>query len=597
LRKCTPERKERGVVLGYVLTGKTTCVIVPLVGFEARLLNIKSTHVAVHAKLEFLSNEDKREVLDLMRRFSSAYRWIYNRLVEGGNPSEIIRVSGPVSRFGLNSYYYLSARELALYRISSLEAKGVNPRKIIFGSRALFNRLCGKGSLKSRAEAKRVWRERRKGILLNFGNKKSVSGNYALTLLLIDGELWLRINTGTSENPEYGKKGSRYIYAKVKTSHPYLSHILGVVGKSGIAPISVYLKLIDGKVYAIFTKKIDLPEPVLTKYYGVLGVDINARPLHLALAVVEPDGNLRKYTTISLEEVIRIRERYEGKEKYSNYLDNFYWQVAHQVVDLAKNEGVAIAIEDIFNLPKGFRGDGNKKLRRILGRFAYRSILERIVRVASREGVEVWGVNPAYTSVIGMLKYAPMHSLSKDVAAAYVIGRRALGFSEKVPKRYLQLMASPEYREAVINWFNKELRALEEKIGGERNEYKLNRLKREKESLEKAFNHLNRFLSLEGSTEGLQKQGVTYGRNPEEPNKGDSLHLWKALQVGVLRPLLGQKVPRDLSVLKPLLVGGVWNGGGGLHLGPSWLARAGTHGGHGGTHGDRMGDLKLGETT
>jgi IS605 OrfB family transposase len=555
------------VVLGYVLTGKTTCVIVPLVGFEARLLNIKSTHVAVHAKLEFLSNEDKREVLDLMRRFSSAYRWIYNRLIEGVNPAEVKRVSGPVSRFGLNSEYNNGALQLARYKMLSLESKGANPRKIIFGTRTLFNRLCRKGSLNSRAKAERVWRERRNGNLFSLGNKRSVSGNYALTLFLVNGELWLRINMGTNENSESGKKDSRYIYAKVKTSHPYLDHILEVVGKSGVAPISVYLKLIDGKVYAIFTKKIDLPEPVLTKYYGVLGVDINARPLHLALAVVEPDGNLRKYTTISLEEVIRIRERYKGKEKYSNYLDNFYWQVAHQVIDLAKNEGVAIAIEDISNLPKGFRGDGNKKLRRILGRFAYRSILERIVRVASREGVEVWGVNPAYTSVIGMLKYAPMHSLSKDVAAAYVIGRRALGFSEKVPKRYLQLMASPEYREAVINWFNQELRALEEKIGGERNEYKLNRLKREKESLEKAFNHLNRFLSLEGSPEGLQR-GLTCGRNPEEP-KGDSLHLWRALQVGVLRPLLGQKVPRDLSVLKPLLVGGVWNGGGGLHLGPS----------------------------
>jgi IS605 OrfB family transposase len=560
--------------LAEVLTRRTTRVIVPLVGFEARLLNIKSTHVAVHAKLEFLSNEDKREVLDLMRRFSSAYRWIYNRLIEGVNPAEVKRVSGPMSRFGLNSEYNNGALQLARYKMLSLYSKGANPRKIIFGTRTLFNRLCKKGSLNSRARAKRVWRERRNGNLLSLGNKRSVSGNYALTLSLINGELWLRINMGTSENSESGKKESRYIYAKVKTSHPYLNHIMEVVGKRGIAPVNVYLKLIDRKVYAIFTKKIDLPEPVLTKYYGVLGVDINARPLHLALAVVEPDGSLRKYTTISLEEVIRIRERYKGKS--SNVLDNFYWLVAHQVVDLAKNEGVAIAIEDISNLPKGFRGDGNKKLRRILGRFAYRSILERIVRVASREGVEVWGVNPAYTSVIGMLKYAPMYSLSKDVAAAYVIGRRALGFSEKVPKRYLQLMASPEYREAVINWFNQELRALEEKIGGERNEYKLNRLKREKEGLEKAFNWLNRFLSLEGSPEGLQR-GLTYGRNPEEP-KGDSLHLWKALQVGVLRPLLGRKVPRDLSVLKPLLVGGVWKGGGGTHLGPSWLARAGTHG-------------------
>jgi hypothetical protein len=45
--------------------------------------------------------------------------------------------------------------------------------------------------------------------------------------------------------------------------------------------------------------------------------------------------------------------------------------------------------------------------------------------------VEVLEVNPQDTSTIGMLKYAPELSLSKDVAAAYVIGRRALGFDKK----------------------------------------------------------------------------------------------------------------------------------------------------------------------
>lgn len=548
------------------MTYNATRVIVPLVGLENKLLNTKSTYVAVSAKLEFLSPGDKREVLDLMRRFSSAYRWVYNRIVEGENLEEIKRVSGPISKFGLNAIYNKSATELALYKIRSLESLGRNPKKIVFGTRRLFDRLRKKGSLKSRSKAKKVWNERRKGFLYSSGYKVSSSGNFNLSLLIIDKELWLRINVETREIPGTRKKESRYIYAKVKTSHPHLNHILKDIGKKDVASISTHLKLKNGKVYAVFIKKIDLPDPMLTKQYGVLGVDINAHPYHLALAVVEPDGNLRKYTTISLEEAIRIRERYNGRP-IESILSTFYWKVAHQVVDLAKNEGVAIAIENIFNLPKGFRGDGNKRLRRILHRFAYRSILDRIVRVASREGVEVWGVNPAYTSVIGMLKYAPMYSLSKDVAAAYVIGRRALGFSEKVPKRYIQLMASPEYKESVINWFNQELRALEEKIGGERNEYKLNRLKMERESLERAFNHLKKFLSLEDVPEGLQR-GLTYGRNPEEP-KGDSLHLWKALQVGVLRPLLGQKVPRDLSALKPLLVGGVWKGGGGIHLGPS----------------------------
>ena len=51
-------------------------------------------------------------------------------------------------------------------------------------------------------------------------------------------------------------------------------------------------------------------------------------------------------------------------------------------------------------------------------------------------GVEVIEVNPAYTSVIGMLKYAPQLSTDKDVASAYVIGRRALGYKEDMPESY-----------------------------------------------------------------------------------------------------------------------------------------------------------------
>jgi hypothetical protein len=42
------------------------------------------------------------------------------------------------------------------------------------------------------------------------------------------------------------------------------------------------------------------------------------------------------------------------------------------------------------------------------------------------KGVEIVEINPAYTSIIGMLKYAPQLSIDKDVAGAYVI--REKGF-------------------------------------------------------------------------------------------------------------------------------------------------------------------------
>jgi hypothetical protein len=56
------------------------------------------------------------------------------------------------------------------------------------------------------------------------------------------------------------------------------------------------------------------------------------------------------------------------------------------------------------------------------------------------KGVEAVEFNPAYTSVIGMLKYAPQLNIDKDIAGAYVIGRRALGFREDMPENYERLL-------------------------------------------------------------------------------------------------------------------------------------------------------------
>jgi len=46
-----------------------------------------------------------------------------------------------------------------------------------------------------------------------------------------------------------------------------------------------------------------------------------------------------------------------------------------------------------------------------------------------------------------MLKYAAQLSLSKDVAAIYVIGKRALGFEERLPKNYQKLLEDADFRE------------------------------------------------------------------------------------------------------------------------------------------------------
>jgi IS605 OrfB family transposase len=133
----------------------------------------------------------------------------------------------------------------------------------------------------------------------------------------------------------------------------------------------VTLRLEDGKVYAHFTWSEVLPPPVHTKANGVLGIDVNGDPYHLALAVVSPDGNLKRHLTLSLEEVDRAPNK--GAKEL------LLWKVAHQVVAVAEEHGVAIATEKLKRLRKSRRGDGSgRSFRRKQHRFAYRALLESI---------------------------------------------------------------------------------------------------------------------------------------------------------------------------------------------------------------------------
>jgi IS605 OrfB family transposase len=159
----------------------------------------------------------------------------------------------------------------------------------------------------------------------------------------------------------------------------------------------------------------------------VIGIDVNARPFHLALAEVSSDGNLQSYKSIYLSHLLKCKSR--NRKEYEE------WLIAHEVIRFAKEKNKAIAVEDIQKLPKGKRGDGKAKLRKILQFFSYRRILKKIESLANQEGIEVVKVNPAFTSLIGMMKYCPQYFIDKDVAGAYVIGRKALGFKEEIPEK------------------------------------------------------------------------------------------------------------------------------------------------------------------
>jgi IS605 OrfB family transposase len=455
----------------------------------------------------------------------------------------------------LNSHYVNCAVEKAREIFQSCKSRGQNPKKLIFGGRALFEKL-KKNHLQGKRlrELKRKWREKRQGTLISIGAKHIThKGNLNLRFTPAEkgkNNLCLRI----------ALKNRKFILARVKRDLSGKSDkwalFLAKILSGEQFPYTVELKLKDSQIYGFVRFSLGVPPQTITKAKGVIGIDVNARPFHLALAEVSPDGNLQSYKSIYLSHLLKYKSR--NRKEYEE------WLIAHEIVRFAKEKNKAIAIEDIKDLPKGKRGDGKAKLRKILQFFSYRRILKKIESLANREGIEIVKVNPAFTSVIGMMKYCPQYFIDKDIAGAYVIGRKALGFKEKIPDNYKKLLKSQVYIQYALWRLGKIEDELKNKLNQEKNKYKANGIKRDLRKLKREKKFLEKFLVEVSGRKSPQSEPETQKQvdRRKEPVRGpeSGQKLWRVLRVAFAMPLLGRSFVRDFSPLRPVMVQGKWEG-------------------------------------
>jgi len=498
-----------------------------------------SDFVTVGCLLAFDKDEDKRQVLTLMRTFSSMFRFAYKRLLDGVERKELKKLLS--RKYGINTRYSGDAILLAQQNLDSCIEREQNPKKLVFGSRELFEQLKKKHLTgRRRDELRQKWEERRYGVLYSRG-EKSLQGNLNLRLVNLNNQWHLRINLGNSE----------YVWARVIRSATrktdkwidFISSIEQAERTNEWFPYTVRLKLRNGKVYAQFSREEKFLEASITKYNGVIGIDINAYPFHLALVRTTKEGNLEKYEKINLDKIL------EGSSEKREYLS---WQIAHQVVEIAKRERKAIVIENLDKLPKGKRGDGLPKLRQKLQKWVYKGLLQKIEIVARRNGIQVIKVNPAYTSIIGKLKYAPLHNIDKDTAGAYVIARRGLGFKERMPKNYKALLKDAEFLSYTIAKVEDKIAKLKEEVRNERNEYKRNRLKSALWKTRKELNLLLRYFMGSGESESATQQAVNRELKPMRGRVQTLQKSWQVLSVALAFSCLESF--RDFSPLRRVIL-------------------------------------------
>ena len=76
----------------------------------------------------------------------------------------------------------------------------------------------------------------------------------------------------------------------------------------------------------------------------------------------------------------------------------------------------------------------HKRLNEVLSSFAYTKVTMLAESKSNKYSIGLVKVNPAFTSQIGKFKYMRHYGISVHEAAAFVIGRRGLGYQDKLPK-------------------------------------------------------------------------------------------------------------------------------------------------------------------
>ena len=183
----------------------------------------------------------------------------------------------------------------------------------------------------------------------------------------------------------------------------------------------------DGRGWRVFVSTQMMDVPVVTdRRRGAIGVDLNAD--HLAVADTDASGNCINAWRVPLVTY--------GKN--TNQAEALIGDAVASVVRYAREVGKPIVIEKLdFRQKKAALEGESRRYSRMLSSFSYGKVKAYFISRGYREGVEIHQVNPAFSSVIGRVKFMERYGLSVHQAAALVLARRLLGCSERIPRRWV----------------------------------------------------------------------------------------------------------------------------------------------------------------
>ena len=321
--------------------------------------------------------------------------------------------------------------------------------RLCFGSRRLWRKQYAleANGYSNQGDWLKDWRSARSDEFFVLGSRDETAGcQLCVATVDDDGSLILRLRLPDALAGQHGKHlvitgirfryGHEQVLAALESNAEYAAfrrrHGEQAARHSGLGQAVSYRFKRDGKGWRVFVTTEMMDVPVETdQRRGVIGVDLNAD--HLAVSETDADGNWLKSWRVALVTYGKTSQQAEA----------LIGDAVVSVVAYAREAAKPIVIEKLdFRTKKAALEGESRKYSRMLSSFSYGKIKACLLSRGYRQGVEVHQVNPAYSSVIGRVKFMERYGLSVHQAAALVLARRLLGCSERIPRRRVVLSAT-----------------------------------------------------------------------------------------------------------------------------------------------------------
>ena len=316
--------------------------------------------------------------------------------------------------------------------------------RLCFGSRKLWRKQYDleAGGYANHEAWLADWQDARQGEFFVLGSRDETAGcQLCQAGIAADGSLTLRLRLPDALADRYGKhltiRGVRFAYgheqvlAALASSADYAAcrreHGEKSARATGLGQAISYRFKRDDKGWRVFlTTEMEDVRVVTNKRRGAIGVDLNAD--HLAVCETDGSGNYVHAFRVPLVTYGKSR-RQAGA---------LIGDAVARVVDYARRVGKLVVIERLdFREKKAALEGESRKYTRMLSSLSYAKTLACFLSRGHRQGVEIRQVNPAFSSVIGRVKFMERCGLSVHQAAALVLARRLLGCSERIPRRWV----------------------------------------------------------------------------------------------------------------------------------------------------------------